>query len=514
MNIKSVLRRCAALTLAAALCLGVALPAAAETSAALSAARDLAALYGAVPAGAGSEWPVIALVRGGFSAPDGWLEGYYAALEAQVTEKQGIVNPRRITDQDRVILAVTAMGKDARRVAGYDLTAPLGDFDRAVATGLNGAVWALKALDCGNYPVPVAPAGKTQTTRDGLIAHILTKEMPGGGFAQTGTYADSDMTAMTLQALAPYREREDVNAAVERGIAVLSAMQRPDGGYATWGNDTCESTAQVLVAMATLGIPLADNRFVKDKNTVLDGLLRYYRPGEGFLHMDEPGMTVDGMATGQAFYALTALLRQERGQTALYQMTDVFDAAGQPRFSDLAGEPCRAAVEALAEAGIVNGMGDGAFAPGKTMTRAEFCAIVVRGAGISRESGTLFSDVAEGKWYASWITAASKAGIVQGVGGGRFAPESTITRQEAAVMVRRTARLLRFEGAAPGEASLSSRPDGASVADWAREDVAFCLENGLWPMTDEALAPTQPVLRGELAEMLYCLLVRAGRMEA
>ena len=505
--------RICAVLLAAAVCLG-ALPAAAETDAALSAAQELASIYGAQPAGAGSEWPVIALVRGGFSAPEGWLEGYYASLEKQIIQKEGVINPRRITDQDRVILAVTAMGKDARKVAGYDLTAPLGDFDRAISTGLNGAVWALKALDCGNYPVPAAPAGKTQTTRDGLIAHILTKEMSGGGFAQTGTYADSDMTAMTLQALAPYRERADVGVAVERGIAVLSAMQRPDGGYATWGNDTCESTAQVLVAMATLDIPLTDRRFVKNGSTVLDGLLRYYRPGEGFLHMDGEGMTVDGMATGQAFYALAALLRQERGQTALYQMTDVFDAETEPLFSDLAGQPCRAAVEALAEAGIVNGMGDGTFAPQKTMTRAELCAIIVRGVGRSPASGTPFSDVPGSKWYTPWIAAAFDAGIVQGVGGSRFIPESTISRQEAAVMVRRAARILGFEGTPPRTDILSARPDGDSVAKWAREDVAFCLENGLWPMEGEALEPARPVLRGELAQMLYGLLVRAGRMEA
>ena len=512
MKTKAVSRILAAL-LAATICIS-ALPAAAETDAALSAARDLASIYGAVPAGAGSEWAVIAMVRGGLTAPEGWLEGYYAALEAQVSEKEGIVNPRRITDQDRVILAATALGKDARRVAGYDLTAPLGDFDRAVSTGLNGAVWALKALDCGNYPVPATPAGKTQTTRDGLIAHILTKEKPGGGFAQTGEYADSDMTAMALQALAPYRERADVGAAVERGVAVLSAMQRPDGGYATWGNDTCESTAQVMVTLATLDIPLSDERFVKNGCTVLDGLLRYYRPGEGFLHMDGPGMTVDGMATGQAFYALAALLRQERGQTPLYQMTDVFDAASAPLFSDLEGQPCRAAVEALAKAGIVNGMGDGTFAPEKTMTRAEFCAIIVRGVGRSPASGTPFSDVPGSKWYTPWIAAAFDAGIVQGVGGSRFIPESTISRQEAAVMVRRAARILGFEGTPPRTDILSARPDGDSVAKWAREDVAFCLENGLWPVLTDALEPACPILRGELAEMLYRLLVQAGRLEA
>lgn len=81
-------------------------------------------------------------------------------------------------------------------------------------------------------------------------------------------------------------------------------------------------------------------------------------------------------------------------------------------------------------------------------------------------------------------------------------------------MVRRAARILGFEGTPPRTDILSARPDGDSVAKWAREDVAFCLENGLWPVLTDALEPACPILRGELAEMLYRLLVQAGRLEA
>ena len=73
---------------------------------------------------------------------------------------------------------------------------------------------------------------------------------------------------MTLQALAKYRDQADVTAAVERGLAVLSSLQEPDGGYVSWGSSNSESVAQVIVALTELGVPLDDERFTKNGITV------------------------------------------------------------------------------------------------------------------------------------------------------------------------------------------------------------------------------------------------------
>ena len=154
------------------------------------------------------------------------------------------------------------------------------------------------------------------------VDELLARELPDGGWTLTGGEADVDITAMTLQALAKYREQPEVEAAVERGLAVLSSLQEPDGGYASWGSSNSESVAQVIVALTELGVPLDDARFVKNGVTVEDALLRFAQESGAFVHVLDSGGD-DGMATEQAFYALASIHRAETGETTLYDMTDV-----------------------------------------------------------------------------------------------------------------------------------------------------------------------------------------------
>lgn len=266
----------------------------------------------------GSEWLVIALARSGRDVPD----SYYDSVVKAVQSAKGQLSDKKSTEYARTILALTAIGKDPADVGGYDLLAGLADMDDVTYQGINGAIFALLALDSGKYDVPAAAEGGTQTTRDGLVAYILAQQLSDGGWALSGTSADPDVTAMALQALAPYRTGDEtVDAAVDKGVQLLSDMQLADGGYSSWGTLNSESCAQVLIALATLGIdPVSDSRFVKNGLTVLDALLAYAVSG-GFRH------TVDGeadaIATEQALCALTAYARLLDGKTALYDMADV-----------------------------------------------------------------------------------------------------------------------------------------------------------------------------------------------
>ena len=266
----------------------------------------------------GSEWLVIALARSGRDVPD----SYYDSVVKAVQSAKGQLSEKKSTEYARTILALTAIGKDPADVGGYDLLAGLADMDDVTYQGINGAIFALLALDSGKYDVPAAAEGGTQVTRDGLVAYILAQQLSDGGWALSGTSADPDVTAMALQALAPYRTGDEtVDAAVDKGVQLLSDMQLSDGGYSSWGTLNSESCAQVLIALATLGIdPVSDSRFAKNGLTVLDALLAYAVSG-GFRH------TVDGeadaIATEQALCALTAYARLLDGKTALYDMTDV-----------------------------------------------------------------------------------------------------------------------------------------------------------------------------------------------
>lgn len=268
----------------------------------------------------GSEWLVIALARSGRTVPD----SYYDSVVKAVQDAGGELSDKKFSEYSRVILALTAIGKDPADVGGYDLLAKLADMDKVTYQGLNGAIFALIALDSAGYEVPAAAEGADQTSREALVAYILDKQLSDGGWALSGDSADPDMTAMALQALAAYRDDAAVQAAVDEAVQTLSDMQLADGGYSSWGTVNSESCAQVIIALTTLGIdPAKDSRFIKYGLSLLDALCAYYKDG-GFCHTRDGA--ADDIATEQALCALTAYARLLNGQTALYDMTDL--AAG------------------------------------------------------------------------------------------------------------------------------------------------------------------------------------------
>lgn len=482
------------------------------------------------PGSIGGEWAVLGLARSGVQVPAGYFEGYYAALESYVRESRGVLHERKYTEYSRVIVALTAIGKDPGNVAGYDLLAPLGDYERTVWQGINGPIWALIALDCGGYDIPRNASAKTQSSRQLYIDAILERQLADGGFALSGTAADPDVTAMALQALARYQDQSRVKAATERALACLSSMQGSDGGFSSWSTANAESVAQVIVALCELGIDLDDPRFVKNGKTPLDSLLTYRQSDGSFIH-SAAGNGENQMTSEQGLYSLVAAARAAAGKNSLYRMGDV-SGGGTPQglpgkdprvkpmpvtalgltFSDLTAADSKAAVEALAARGVISGMGDGTFRPQKTMTRAEFCTIITRGLGLQPQITSVFSDVPADKWYAGYIGTAHSLGIVNGVGQGRFAPEATITRQEAAAMVSRAARLCGMDtamDAASVSRRLAQMSDQAAIDGWARESMAFCYERGLLDQAELKAEPKRAILRHEIAQILFNLLQAA-----
>lgn len=271
----------------------------------------------------GGDWLIFGLARSGVKVPQKYFDAYYENVEAAVREKNGVLSDRKYTEYSRTVLALTAIGKNPADVAGYDLLKPLADFEQVTRQGINGTIFALLALDSGNYEIPENPDAAVQATRQMYVDELLTRELPDGGWTLTGGEPDVDITAMTLQALAKYRGQPEVEAAVERGIVVLSSLQEPDGGYVSWGSSNSESVAQVIVALTELGVPLSDERFVKNDVTVADALLRFAQENGAFVHVRDGSGGDDEMATEQAFYALAAIHRAETGETTLYDMTDV-----------------------------------------------------------------------------------------------------------------------------------------------------------------------------------------------
>ena len=292
-------------------------------------AQTVAYLSASVPdpgvSSIGGEWAVIGLARND-SLPADYAASYYSNLVRTLRDAGGVLHRVKYTEYSRVVIALSSLGFDPTDVAGYDVLSPLGDFDQVCWQGVNGPIWALIALDSRGYDVPTAPEGKRQTTRDALVDAVLDSEIAGGGWALSGSVPDVDMTAMALTSLAPYRgARADAAAAIERGLSVLSSLQGEGGGYGDAGSATWESCAQVVVALASLGIdPASDERFVKESGSVLDALCAFAVPGGGFKHVADG--EVNGMATEQGFYALVAYERLLSGKTSLFDMSDVASA--------------------------------------------------------------------------------------------------------------------------------------------------------------------------------------------
>ena len=274
----------------------------------------------------GGEWIVVGLTRGGQTVSSGWADGYYANAVAYIQENMnaaGQLHTTKSTDNSRMILALTALGKDVTNVGGKNLLSALANLEYVQKQGINGPIWALIALDTHGYEIPILTGGGTQTTRENLIGSILNAQLADGGWALSGINADPDMTGMALQALAPYaNSNPQVRDAVDRALTRLSTMQNDAGGYGSWGTTNSESCAQVIVALTALDInPDTDSRFIKNGTSVMDALCAYYVEGGGFRHTQSGDR--NGMATEQGFYALVAYQRFLNGESRLYDMTDV-----------------------------------------------------------------------------------------------------------------------------------------------------------------------------------------------
>lgn len=291
----------------------------------------------------GSEWFVLGLARSGMDLDEEYFKIYYNHFANYLAEKKGILtNTVKYTEYSRAVLVMTAIGKDARNIAGYNLLKPLADFETVTAQGINGPIWALLALNSNPvYSIPKVSGVPVQTTEKRLVDYIVENECKNGGWNLLGDTGDSDLTGMALQALAPYYQKagyEHVTAAVDRALDLLSRMQNTTGGYSTMGVETSESCVQVITGLCALGMdPAKDVRFIKGGNWTVENLFSYHISKSGFMHVKAGAEnngggaagTVNGMATEQAYYGMTAYYRLLNNQTSLYDMSDILLEKGQ-----------------------------------------------------------------------------------------------------------------------------------------------------------------------------------------
>ncbi len=233
---------------------------------------------------------------------------YLSALDSYADEK----NNTKATDFQRMALAYSAVGNNDTFIQNT-VESSIGKL------GIMSYVYGLILLDVRDY-------SSENYTREEILDEIIKLQLSDGGWALYGEVSDIDVTAMALQALAPYEQKKAVKAAVNRGLTLLSKRQENTGDYKSWGTRCCESTAQVITALTALDIDLqTDKRFIKNKKTLLDGLLLYQQSDGGFSHLIA-GKS-DNTASVQALYSLISLWRQTKGLSTFYNFsgTDKLD---------------------------------------------------------------------------------------------------------------------------------------------------------------------------------------------
>ena len=268
-----------------------------------------------------SDWTVVFLGRLGIG------EDYSAFLNranTYVKEKYD-ANPstglstNTPTEWHRLTMAVLAAGGDPTDVGGHDLIAD-GTYNCLAGApwnqGMNGAAWALLALDSKGYKVPE----KVKYTREDLISYIIDRQLSDGGWSldDKNPSLDLDITSMVIYALAPHAaENTKVREAVNHGLDVLRKSISADGDYNYGGTYSCESVAQAIIAFTSMGIDPTTVKNETSGKSLLDGLMKYYSAGTGgFLHAyydDEKQNRPNSMATDQAMEAIAAYRLYQQG---------------------------------------------------------------------------------------------------------------------------------------------------------------------------------------------------------
>lgn len=247
-------------------------------------------------AGTGAEWYILCLAQSG--------EHDFSAYEQALLDYLDTNTVPSATTKQKYALVLASIGSTDAYISQI--------LDSTVGTlGIMSYVYGLHLVNNG-YQAPLSAKEITDA--------ILSLQKADGGWAISGSSSDVDVTAMTLQALAPHKDgRAEVSAAIDKALSLLSARQTENGGFVSYGVENPESAAQVIIALCALDVdPLTDQRFIKNGNTAAHAIATFAQKGGGYSHV--AGGAYSSAATAQVLCAATAQMRYAAGKSPLYEL--------------------------------------------------------------------------------------------------------------------------------------------------------------------------------------------------
>lgn len=270
--------------------------------------------------GFGSDWAVITLLRGGKTVDSAILSAYYASLTETVKTWTPSVKP---TNAAKAALGFTVSGKDISDIDGANLVNLISG-NTGLSDGANELAYSLLALDAAKAEIPQDATWQ----KSDMIGALLGFQAENGGFGLVDATADTDMTAICIQALSPYRNDGTVATAIGKALVYLKDTISDDWDYA----DNPNTTAQVLLALSALAIDITnpENGFGESAHdNIVTALEKYRNPdGNGYLYGD----SVNTIATYQIMQAYDAYRKAQKDGISYWD----FSTAGQA-YNDLDG---------------------------------------------------------------------------------------------------------------------------------------------------------------------------------
>ena len=232
----------------------------------------------------GGEWCVFAVKKSGIQVPDNFYANYKNNLEKTLKERKGVLSERKYTEYSRVSIALSAIGENPLNFRGYNILSKVADYDKTTLQGLNGAIFALIALNSGNYGY--------DDIKEKYINFIINRQNSDGSFSY-GNKGDVDITAMSIYALSFYKERDNIK------ICINKALNWLNNNKTLMTNS--ESVSQSIIALASVGLNAEDWGLITK-------LMSFGNGEGGFKHLLND-KSYDLMSTEQALYALNEYIK-------------------------------------------------------------------------------------------------------------------------------------------------------------------------------------------------------------